>query len=235
MGIFYGISVGPGNSQLLTLEAVETLGSLDILFAPRGRKEEMSFALKIATPHLRKDLEIRERHFPMSYDLKERDEAIEVIAKEIRDEVNGGKKVGFITLGDSMVYSTYQYLLEKLKGKIKTKTIAGIPSFIQIASQLENALTIGEEILTVLPATAPNSKLELALNLSDTVVIMKVSSYMDKVKEILAKHKLDKEVYVVSNASLEQVVTRNGLHSLRDEKYPYYTTMIIYKNRGFYE
>lgn len=232
MGVFYGISVGPGNSQLLTLEAVDTLGKLDILFAPRGRKEDMSFALRIASTHLRKDLEIRERHFPMSYDSKEREEAIDIIAEEIQGEVSQGKQVGFITLGDSMVYSTYQYLLERLKGKIKTKTIAGIPSFIQIASQLENALTIGEEILTVLPATAPSSKIELALTLSDTVVIMKVSSYMDKMKTLLAKHHLDKEVYVISNASLEQMVTRKGMDSLIDEKYPYYTTMIIYKNRG---
>ena len=232
MGCFYGISVGPGSAQLLTLEAISQLGKLDILYAPQGKAGLESFALRIAKTHLPVDLIVKERHFPMVYQKDVRNQAIDEIAKEIEEDVKAGLEVGFITLGDSMIYSTYQYLLERLQEKVPTKTLAGIPSFIQIASQIQRALTIDTEILTVLPATTQLDKISQAIDLSDTVVLMKVSGYMKPLMELLEKKGLDKECVLVSNASLEECLIQKGLAQMStEEKYSYYTTMIIFKNR----
>ncbi|MBC8932733.1 precorrin-2 C(20)-methyltransferase, partial [Escherichia coli] len=69
-------------------------------------------------------------------------------------DVQNGHDVGFITLGDPMVYSTYSYLLELLKGDIETVTLAGISSFSNIASKIELPLVMDEESFAVIPVTA---------------------------------------------------------------------------------
>lgn len=107
MAKFYGIGTGPGDSGLLTMKAVHTLERLDVLYAPEAKKGGASLALKIVAPHLPERLTVKQRHFPMTYNKEEKEQAWERIAAEIKADVLAGKNAGFITLGDPMVYSTY--------------------------------------------------------------------------------------------------------------------------------
>ena len=93
-----------------------------------------SFALSIVKKYLPEDLEIKSRHFPMSNDSVEKVQVWNNVSEEIVSDVKSGKDVGFVTLGDPMIYSTYVYVMERLMEDIEVETIPGISSFSNIAS-----------------------------------------------------------------------------------------------------
>ncbi len=232
MAKFYGIGTGPGDSDLLTVKGVKTLELLDCLYTPEPRKKSKSLALSIVSPYLPKELEIKQRHFPMVNDLSEKENAWNDIAKEILAEVKAGKNVGFVTLGDPMVYSTYSYLLERLSDHIETETIPGISSFSSMSNALQIPLVMDEETYSVVPSTASEDVINTALETFSTVIIMKVSFELPKIKKLLADQGLLASAVLISNASMEDEKIIMGLENLDEtERISYFSTIIVYKTR----
>lgn len=106
-GKLYALSTGPGAPDLITVRAARILGSLDILYAPAGRKGGDSLALSIVRDYLGEQTEVRCCHFPMSADGAEKEAVWNEVAAALTAEVKAGKQVGFITLGDAMLFSTW--------------------------------------------------------------------------------------------------------------------------------
>lgn len=230
MAKFYGIGIGPGDSELVTVKASRLIHDLDILYTPEAKKMTKSLALSIAEPYLSEHLEIKQRHFPMIASLEEKLGQWQEIAREIVADVKDGKNVGFITLGDPMVYSTYAYLLDLVKDEIETQTIPGITSFLSMASELGQPLTMDEESFAVVPATASPEKIDAALSLHDTLVLMKVANHLDVVLPLLKKHDLLEQTFMVSHASSDKQIVQQGVADLDvDAKLSYFTTMIVKK------
>ncbi|AHI55680.1 cobalt-factor II C(20)-methyltransferase [Listeria ivanovii] len=232
MAKFYGIGTGPGDSKLVTIEAAERLGKLAILYTPQPKKGGDSLAKKIVAPYLKDSLIIKERHFPMSYNKEEKQLAWKKIAAEIKTDINQGHDVGFITLGDPMIFSTYSYLLELLKGEVKTVTLAGISSFANIASRIELPLVMEEESFAVIPVTAGAEKIEQALNLFDTIVLMKAASNLPLVRNLLKKANLLDSAVVVSDVAMSTEKIIYGMQEINpEEKMSYFTTIIVKKRK----
>ena len=99
-GIFYGIGVGPGDPELLTVKAINAIKEVDIIIAPKTEKKEDSVALSIARPYLRDDVEIVKQVFPMVVNFEKSPEAWENNKNEILALLKAGKKIAFLTLGD---------------------------------------------------------------------------------------------------------------------------------------
>ena len=212
MATFYGIGIGPGDSELVTVKAKNILQTLDILYTPEAKRGSKSVALTIASPYVSDHLEIKQRHFPMVRSLEKKEPQWEQIASEIIEDVKAGKNVGFITLGDPMVYSTYSYLL-------------------RLASVLGQPLTMDEESFAVVPATAEADKIDQALAIHDTVVIMKVARHLDVVLPLLEKHNLIEKTFLVSHASTDKQKILYGVSELTvDDKLDYFTTLLVKKH-----
>lgn len=113
-GKLYALSTGPGAPDLITVRAARILGSLDILYAPAGRKGGDSLALSIVRDYLGEQTEVRCCHFPMSADGTEKEAVWNEVAAALTAEVEAGKQVGFITLGDAMLFSTWIFLLQRI-------------------------------------------------------------------------------------------------------------------------
>ena len=208
MATFYGIGIGPGDSELVTVKAKNILETLDILYTPEAKRGSKSVALTIASPYVSDHL-----------------------AAEIVEDVKAGKNVGFITLGDPMVYSTYSYLLRLIGDSIETQTIPGITSFGSMASVLGQPLTMDEESFAVVPATADADKIDQALAIHDTVVIMKVANHLDVILPLLEKYDLIEKTFLVSHASTEKQRILYGVSDLTvDDKLDYFTTLLVKKN-----
>lgn len=232
MAKFYGIGTGPGASDLLTIRGKELLETVDCLYTPEPRKGGKSLALEIVSPYLKPELEIKQRHFPMVNNWEEKRSAWDEIAEEIVADVTSGKDVAFITLGDPMVYSTYSYLLERMVGKIETETVPGISSFSQISNSLQIPLVIDEESYVVLPATADEATIKLALENISTVILMKVAVALPKIMKLLREQNLVERTVLVSDASMASEKVIKGLNALDPaDKLSYFSTMIVYKNR----
>ena len=152
MAKLYGIGVGPGDSELLTIKALKAIENCDIIVAPVAVEGGESVAYEIAKEYIKDDTKVVLKHFPMGK--KDRVEKAKEAYEYIRYEIENGKTVGFLTIGDPYVYSTYIHMLDHMKENgIEVITIPGITSFCAAASLVNRTLVIGNEPLLILPAS----------------------------------------------------------------------------------
>lgn len=233
-GIFYGIGVGPGDPELLTIKAQKLFDELDIIIAPETKSGKGSTALNIAKPFLREDIEIFERKFPMTYDKEALSLSYDDIAKEINGLVESGKKVGFLTLGDPMVYSTYIYLFRRLKKlDMPIETIPGITSFCAIASKLGIPLAETDETLTIVPSVyydCSGKRVDDILK-SSNVVFMKASGNIDTLIDKLGETGHKEGSVFVSRIGLDNEVIEENIEKRRGIDNNYLSTLIAKKDR----
>lgn len=233
MAKFYGIGTGPGDSSLVTVKAVNTLKNLDILYTPESKKGGESLALSIVDEYLPESLEIKSRHFPMSFNGTEKIQVWNSVSGEIVEDVKKGKNVGFVTLGDPMIYSTYVYVMERLMEEIEVETIPGISSFSNIASNQNFPLVMDTDPLIVIPCTMEENKIDEALEKYDCLVLMKVYKKINMVIDKLKKHDLIDHAILVSNSSQEKEEVFTNLRDEHiDEKISYFSTILVNKNRN---
>jgi precorrin-2 C(20)-methyltransferase len=229
-GMFYGIGVGVGNNGAVTKNASDTLNILDILYVPAAKKDDLaSIAHEIIKGLINSNTVVKKRHFPMDYNTEILKSSWQVIADEIEQDVQKGKNVGFVTIGDPMVYSTYIYLLKILKHKINITTIPGITSFLDIASKNNFPMVEGDDPLIVLPATMDTEKLKSYIKNESSIVLMKVYRNFDMVVELILSEKLEHCSLAVSNSSKEDERVYKSIRDLRKEDVSYFTTILINK------
>lgn len=154
-GTLYGIGVGPGHEDLLTLRAVKILQNCDVVIAPIAKKSGDSIALNTAKKFINSKASVYLKYFPMK---KEKEAEIYENYRFIENLLGQGKDVAFLTIGDPFVYSTYIYLLEYMKNhNLNIETVPGITSFCAAASLAGETLVIGDEPLLILPGNRLDS------------------------------------------------------------------------------
>ncbi|WP_028128566.1 precorrin-2 C(20)-methyltransferase [Selenomonas sp. AE3005] len=231
-GIFYGIGVGPGDPELLTVKAIKAIENVDVLIAPKTEKKEGSVALTVAKPYLKKDVEIVYQVFPMVKGFAENStEAWEANKQEILALLQAGKNVAFLTIGDPMFYSTYIYIYRLLEHEdVEIKTIPGIPAFAAIGSQLGYPIVEGDDVLTIIPATASPEKVEKAMQAADNVVLMKVYKNFEEMADLLAKNEMAEQAVLVSRAGLDDEKIIYNVVAHKKDKLNYLSTILTRKN-----
>ena len=231
LGTFYGIGVGPGDPDLLTVKAINAIKKVDVLIAPKTEKKEGSVALEIARPYLKSDIEILYQVFPMVKDFAESPEVFIENKNEIMSILSQGKNAAFLTIGDPMFYSTYIYIFKLLSEEnINIETIPGIPAFLAIASRIGRPVAYGNDILTIIPATAEMNDIDSALDSSNTSVLMKVYKNFDEVVETLENHNMAWQAVLVSRCGLPDEKIINDISEHKHEHLNYLSTIITRKN-----
>ena len=229
-GIFYGIGVGPGDPELLTVKAINATKAADVLIAPKTEKKEGSVALSIAKPYLRSDIEIVYQVFPMVKNFADSTDAWEANKKEILSLLEQGKNVAFLTLGDPMFYSTYIYVYRLLKDEdVKIVTIPGIPAFCAIGSQAGIPIVEGNDVLSIIPATASPEKIEKAIANCDNAVLMKVYKNFPEIADVLDKHDMAKNAVMLSRCGLPDEERIDDIMTQKDKKVNYLSTILTRK------
>jgi precorrin-2/cobalt-factor-2 C20-methyltransferase len=232
-GVFYGVGVGPGDPELLTVKAIRVIRETDVVIAPKTEKKEESTALTIAKPFLKEDAQIVKLVFPMVIESEILSEAWENNKNIILELLAAGKKVTFLTLGDPMFYSTYIYIFRLLENcGHPVETIPGVPAFCAIGSKLGYPLAAGNDILSVIPATIPGDKLDQALAMADNVVLMKVYKNYRQVVEKLKRHGLADQAVLISRCGLEDEQVVRDLKEIGDETINYLSTILARRNKG---
>ncbi len=208
----YGIGVGPGDKELLTLKAVKVLGECDVIVAPSAKHKGESIALDIAREFIKDNAKIIIKYFPMGG--QEQEEKIEEAFKVIEEELLKGKKVAFLTIGDPFVYSTYIYLLKYIEEKgYETETIPGITSFCASASLAGEPLVIGDEPLLIIPGNRIHD-----IRDEKFVVVMKVYRNEERIIHELEKRGFN-YVYVKKAGREGQMVSRDKEEILKNSEY----------------
>lgn len=227
-GILYGIGVGPGDPELLTLKAVRIIRESDVLFLPAEPKEEC-YAYKIVEGAIKevRDKEVLCRNFPMTKDKRELETAHEAIFRSIWELLEDGKRVAFLTLGDPTIYSTYVYIQRKVQEQGgSVETINGVTSFCAAAARLGISLGDGPEEIHIISGNQP---VEMTEDYSGTRIFMKSGRRLLELKQQLEREMKTRKlsVYTVSNCGMANERIAIGLAAMPVDKN--YLTIVIVK------
>jgi len=230
-GKFYGIGVGPGAPDLLTLKAAALLQRVPTVFVPVRERGESSTAMSIISPFVGEQ-EVCELVFPMTKDAEELARGWELAAEQVLSVLREGKDAAFVTLGDSALYSTHAYLLEallKLEPELAVETVPGITSFSAAAALFNCALTCGQDALAVVPATRGREYLKMVLSDFENVVLLKVGSVLDEILDLLQDcGRLGDAVYI-SRCGMPGQVMLDDLASGEEIPRDYFSLIIVRK------
>jgi len=225
-GRLIGVGVGPGAPDLLTLRAarlIENAGHVAYITAHKGQ----SMARRIAAGFISADASELEFVMPMKAGQGVRDDGYDRAAALIRPLLGAGEDVVFLCEGDPLFYGSFIYLMQRLGGEFEVLAVPGVSSPMAAAAAAPLALTLRNEVLTMLPATLPEAELRVGLKMADTVVIMKLGRHFGKVRALLEELGLaDRTAYVAAASTPRQHVC-----ALKDapSDAPYFALLIVCK------
>lgn len=222
-GTLYGIGIGPGDPELLTLKAVRLIREAQVVALP-GKEAKDTVAYRIAVqavPELQEKT-LLSVDMPMTKDKEALRESHRLAAEAVERELSLGKDVAFLTLGDPTVYSTYLYVHRQVRQDgYTTKIISGVTSFCAASAELDTGLVENSQQLHVIPASY---QIEDALKLPGTKVLMKAGRKMEQVKEMLMA--MDAEVLMVENCGMEGEKIIRGAQNI-PESASYYSLIVV--------
>jgi precorrin-2/cobalt-factor-2 C20-methyltransferase len=221
MATFYGLGVGPGDKELVTLKAINILKKTDVLIVPVSTGGK-STAFDIVREYVGDNVELIYCDMPMIRDHMDYEKNGAKVAKIVEDNIRWGNDVAFITLGDPMIYSTYGYILKALDKSVEVVTIPGVPSFCACAAATNTMLCEKSESLTIIPSVTDEAKIEKAAEISDNIIFMKVNKNGYKLENLLS----DMEYIFVSNCGMaDEKISRNDIEAVKSNK-KYFSTII---------
>jgi precorrin-2/cobalt-factor-2 C20-methyltransferase len=232
-GKFYGIGVGPGDPELLTLKAKRVLEEIDVLFIPRSRSEKRSLALSIVSGAISKEWQFIDLILPMTRDKEELHQHWQEAAEQVIATLQNGKDGGFITLGDPTLYSTFTYLLKyvkKIAPEIEVEIIPGISAVTSISAWLQEALVEGEESLLIIPAEEKQEYLESYLEQFDNIMVMKAGRFVERINNVIEVRQGREKAFLASRCGFADGFYTRDLKSLQGQELDYLSSVLIKKN-----
>ena len=199
-GKLYGVSVGPGDPELLTLKAARVLREVDCVAAPDLGGSARA-ALRIIGEYV-EGKELVDCASPMTSDKRQTGRAYDEVADTVSALLDEGKSVAFVTLGDASVYSSWSYLCERMIARgYDVEVVPGVTSFCAAAAALREPLCERSEQLLVVPAAKGDA--EAALQAEGTKVFMKPGKSVQGLRELLREAGLESSSALVANCGLE--------------------------------
>ena len=232
-GTLYGIGVGPGDPDLVTIKAAKILGRVDIVYAAASTRNHHSLAKDIARPHVPETTPIKMLKFPMTRDKTETRSAWAMHAATIIRELESGQDVAFLTLGDAMTYSTFGYIVRHISADaphLKIVTVPGISSYQAAAARLNTPLVEGEESLMVVSGAKGGNRLRQLSSKPENVVFLKAYRNVKDITEALKENRCYQECVGIKNCGHENEEIIPNVELL-SKKEPNYWTLIIAKKK----
>lgn len=226
-GTLFGIGLGPGDPELMTLKAHRLISSATVVAYPAPDSGE-SFARSIAAGAIRVDAREIPIVVPMRVDRFPAQEIYDRASQEIAGVLETGQDVVTLCEGDPFFYGSFMYLFERLSGRFPIEIVPGVTSLTACASQLHRPLTSRNDVLTVIPGPLPDEIIRDKIEAAEALAIMKVGRHLPRLKRLLSHMGLLDRAGYVERASLpEQKVQR--LVDLETETAPYFSMILIYK------
>ena len=227
-GTLYGVGVGPGAPDLLTLRAVNVLRMVDVILAAASPRNDYSAALETARPHLRPDVRLLRLEFPMTRDAAVLREAWLKAARATREVLEGGESAAFLTIGDPLIYSTFGYLLRTLREMaphLPVEIVPGVTSFQAAAARTATVLCEGGERLRILPGINGRDSLAAELGGADTAVVLKAYRNFPAIREALRATDRLEDSLLASHVEQPEEDIRRGMDGM--DGTPPYMSLIL--------
>jgi len=232
IGILYGVSLGPGDPELITRRAWTLLQREDIHWTyPVRGKGHKSFALSIArAAGLEPPADADALIFPMTHDKARLAEAWSVAAQRVLEVLRAGIDVLFLVEGDASTYSSFGYLARtvlEMEPGIAVETVAGVTSYSAAAARVQTPLADVDDRMAVLPAGYGIETIDHLLDEFDTLVLLKVKPLLDDIIDLLERRSLlEQAVFVEKTGMPEERIVRD-LRSLRGAGVNYLSLLLV--------
>lgn len=232
LGTLYGVGVGPGASDLLTLRALRVVRAADVLALPRSSDFGASVAWTIIAPLL-EDGETQERlrlTFPMTKDSEVVRPRVLAAVDAIGERLVAGKSVAFLSEGDPSVFSTFGYVRQEALRRwpsLRVEVVPGVTSITSVAAVGGVPLADGRERVAIVPATYGVDDLVDLLARFDTVVLMKLGGAMPTILAALDRTGLTEQAFLVSRATMAEQRVERDVRRLADDTGGCFAMMIV--------
>lgn len=233
VGQIYGVSLGTGDPDLITLKGLKVLQQVDKIYYPGslfkdGRKA--SYSLSILKHYDLNPEKLEGFYLKMNLKRAQAKATYEDAFQQILTDYNKGLSIAIVSEGDLSTYSSFSYLLEKIQAhNLNIDLIPGISSFLHLASESKIPLCLQNEKVVVIPRIQTSAELEEAIDNFDTVVLMKIRSVMDSISSVIdnTKHSI---TYGEHLGTEKQFVTHNWAE-VNHREIPYFSLVIISKTK----
>lgn len=196
VGVLYGVGLGPGDPELITLKAARLIGGASVIAYP-ALVGGQSFARSIAAGVMPEGAEEIVIEVPMVREREPAQQAYDRGAGAIAGHLRAGRDVVYLCEGDPFFYGSFMYLFARLADDFQVEVVPGVTSVSAVAARAGRAMVARNEVVTVLPGPLPEDELRERIRGSDTVVLMKVGRHLAKLRGLLAgEGLLDRAVYV---------------------------------------
>lgn len=231
-GTLYGVGVGPGDPELLTVKAYRILKEADVIAYPKKRSKNKSYAHQIIEPYVNEqEREMYGFVFPMTKDKTILEKAWSYTVDQLWKRLSQGKDVAFVTEGDPLLYSTFihtQRMLNERYPEANVEVVPGISSINGAASRLNLPLADGDDTILIIPARNDYEAMKQAIIENDCVVFLKVAKVKTLMLDILQElDLLDHAACVTKVTSEEEIVWK--MDELKDVDLGYLTLMVVRK------
>lgn len=233
LGNFWGIGVGPGPTGYIPLAALDALQQADVVYTPRARNAETSVALQCLAGIDIPSQCLREIEFSMNPDRTVLRSHYAQLADAIAVELRAERNVAYLTIGDSLTYSTYSYVLSAVLDflpDVPHRTFPGITSYAAAASALDWPLGEGKERMLILPCPDDPESLQRDIESHDVVVLMKIGARLDWVLTLLKQMGIAEYCGFAKHIGLSGEMLTNYVNDLHaTEAMGYLSTLLIRK------
>ncbi len=225
-GTLYGLGVGPGDPELLTLKAQRILTAAPVVAYP-APDDGVSFARSIVSAHLREEqvevpivVPMRVARFPAK-------EVYDQAAGTIRGHLDSGRDVAVLCEGDPFFYGSFMYLYERLAADYRCEIVPGVSSLMAGASALGRPLAARNDVLTVLPGPSSDTVIRDALNTAHALAIIKVGRHLPRLRTLIDEAGLTDQAAYLERIGLPE--QRIMPLASADETAPYFSLILIYR------
>ena len=229
-GTLYGLGVGPGDPELITMKAHRILQQVPVVAYPAPETGD-SLAREIAAPHLpggQEEIVIRTPMVPGAFPAND---VYDHYAQEIRAHLDAGRDVAVLCEGDPFLYGSFMYVFSRFVDAGHVVVVPGVSSLGACAAAAGAPLVSRNQVLTVLPATLKEDELERRIADSAAVAVMKVGRHVSKVRSVLARLDRVDGAWYVERATMENQKTM-PLIDFDADKAPYFSMILVREREG---
>jgi precorrin-2/cobalt-factor-2 C20-methyltransferase len=226
-GTLYGVGIGPGDPELITLKALRILKSVPVLAWP-APEEGPSLAREIVAGHLpgtQREIPIRMPLLPARFPA---DDVYDRAAAEIGAALDAGEDVAVICEGDPFFYGSFMYLYGRLAGDYPVEVVPGVSSLTACAAALGAPLSAKNDVLTVIPGPLDSDTIKQRLTDADAVAIIKVGRHFERIRTLIDDLGLTANARYIERATMgEQRILPIG--EVGDGNAPYFSMILVHK------
>jgi precorrin-2/cobalt-factor-2 C20-methyltransferase len=226
-GTLYGVGVGPGDPELVTLKALRILQTVPVLAWP-APEEGPSLAREIVAQHLpgtQREIPIRMPLFPARFPAND---VYDKAAREIGAVLAAGDNVAVICEGDPFFYGSFMYLFGRLAGDYPVEVVPGVSSLTACAAALGTPLSAKNDVLTVVPGPLDAETMKQRLADADAAAIIKVGRHLEKIRSVIDELGLGANARYIERATMsEQRIV--PLAEVGDDDAPYFSMILVHK------